>query len=450
LKTTEELHASIVSEDGDYPPARQAWATVAILMAITITALLDRFLPAVLMEPIKHDLHLTDTSVSLIQGYAFAIFYCVAGLPLARLVDCGNRRNLIIAAVIVWSAMTFGCALAQSYVELFVARAGVGISEAVLAPCAYSIIADCFPRRLRGRANGCYYAALSIGSSASFMLGGLVFDRISHAGGLTFPVLGLLAPWRATFALAAIPGLVVALLTFFFREPARRERSLAADGGKIMPFLRANGRTLVPLYAGFGIMSFVTLIPPSWATTFYHRIHDVSLLNSGFAVGMIVLISGTVGPVLGGIIGDYWAKDDPSARFKLPLIGLIIGIPLLAVWPLLPMVELSYFVLGCGVTIMSMGLSSAPAIIQEISPNGLRARAIAINQIVQFITTGFSPTAVALITDLVFGDPLHLNWSLTLTILIGGVIALLVCLAALRPYRNLVTAVLAKGAVTHP
>src|ERR1700730_2800760 len=303
-----------------FPPRRKAWATVAVLMAITVTALLDRFLPAVLMEPIKREMHLSDTSVSLIQGYAFALFYCLAGIPLARMIDRGNRRNLIIIAVLIWSGMTLGCSLARTYVELFVARAGVDIAEAVLAPCAYSLIADSFPRHLRGRAIGLYYGSQSIGASASFVLGGLLFQRLSRFGDLHFPLVGSLSPWRATFAIAAIPGLLAALLAFGFKEPVRQERSTAARSEGLLTFLQGNIRCLLPLYAMFGIIAFLTLIGPSWATAFYNRIYGVPLANSGVTVGLILLFSGIAGPLAGGIIGDRWARATVGGRFRLPIL----------------------------------------------------------------------------------------------------------------------------------
>lgn len=417
-----------------FPPRRRAWTIVAVLAVINVTALLDRFLPAVLMDPIKHDLRLSDTSVSLIQGYAFAIFYCLAGLPLARLIDRGNRRNLIVAAVLAWSVMTIGCGLASTYLLLFISRAGVGIAEAVLAPCAYSIIADCFPRRLRGRAIGIVYGSQSIGSSASFVLGGLLFGRLSHAGGLHLAALGTLSPWRATFIIAALPGLVAAVAAFTFREPQRREIDGTGQTESLLPFLKENMSCLLPLYTTFGLLGFVTLIGPSWATAFYTRIHGLPLARAGFVVGLTLLVAGMLGPILSGIIGDYLAAVRPGSRFRLPLFSLLIGIPTFALWPLLPSGLLSYGMLGFSVTVLSLGLSSAPAILQEISPNSLRARVLAVNQTVQIITSGFSPTAVALVTDKGFGSPMALPYSIVLCAIVGGVLALLACLATSRPY----------------
>jgi len=211
-----------------------------------------------------------------------------------------------------------------------------------------------------------------------------------------------------------------------------------------MPFLRANSRCLVPLYATFGLICFVTMIGPTWATAFYVRIFHLHLLQGGLIIGVTLAVAGIAGPILSGLFGDYWAARTPGSRFRLPLLSLIFGIPCFAIWPLLPLGGLSYLALGLAITITSMGLSSAPAILQEISPNSIRARALAVNQTVQFITSGFSPTAVALMTDHAFHDPMALPSAIIICSVIGGILALITCIATLKPYARVYAEVTAR------
>jgi MFS family permease len=157
-----------------YPPRGYAWYVLFVLLIIGITSYLDRNIVAVLMEPIKQDLQLTDTEVSLLQGMAFAVFYVAFGLPFGALVDRKNRRVLLAFGIALWSTMTAAGGLAESYWQLFAARAGVGIGEACLAPAAFSLIADYFPPSQRGRAMSVYNMSNYLGGGASMLLGGLV------------------------------------------------------------------------------------------------------------------------------------------------------------------------------------------------------------------------------------------------------------------------------------
>src|ERR1700749_1649070 len=150
-----------------YPNVAYAWYVVALLFAATLVSQLDRQFPALLVRPLKHEFALSDTAFSLLQGYGFAIFYTLAGLPLGRLVDRGNRRNLICVGLLFWSTATGLFAFAHSYTQLLLARVGVGIGEAVLAPAAYSMIADYIEPSRRGRALAVYYVSIAIGSGAS-------------------------------------------------------------------------------------------------------------------------------------------------------------------------------------------------------------------------------------------------------------------------------------------
>ncbi|MBT6960110.1 MAG: MFS transporter, partial [Rhodospirillaceae bacterium] len=139
-------------ESRPYPPTAYAWYVVVILTLAYVVSFIDRQIMALMVEPIRRDLDISDTQISLLLGLAFAIFYTVLGIPLGRLADTYNRRKIIIVGVVVWCAMTAACGLARNYVQLFAARIGVGVGEAALSPSALSMISDYFPKETRARA----------------------------------------------------------------------------------------------------------------------------------------------------------------------------------------------------------------------------------------------------------------------------------------------------------
>ncbi len=153
------------------PPSFHAKYLLGVLLAAMVISLLDRQILSLLVEPIRHDLGLSDTQISLLQGLAFAALYAVMGIPFGILADRVNRRNLIACGVLVWSVSTILCGLSRNFPELFLARVGVGVGEACLSPAAYSLISDSFARERRGRALGLLSAAGNFGLVASLFLG---------------------------------------------------------------------------------------------------------------------------------------------------------------------------------------------------------------------------------------------------------------------------------------
>ena len=176
-----------------------AWYVVFALTAIYMLSFVDRQILGLLVAPMKRDLGLSDTKVGLLQGLAFGVFYTLVGLPLGRLADTRNRRNLIAAGVVAWSFFTSSCSVARSFFTLFLARMGVGVGEATLSPSAYSLISDYFPKDRLGTAISVYYMGVFFGSSLSLLVTGAVLDALAHTPFLTLPLLGTIPAWRVVF-----------------------------------------------------------------------------------------------------------------------------------------------------------------------------------------------------------------------------------------------------------
>ncbi|MGH7462539.1 MAG: MFS transporter, partial [Longimicrobiales bacterium] len=181
-----------------------------LCMVAYVFSFIDRQITALLIEPIRADLRISDTQFSLIHGLAFAFFYALMGMPIARLADTRSRPVIISAGIFVWSIATATCGLTRNFWQLFAARMAVGCGEAALSPTAYSIIADSFPKSRLGLALGVYSMGSFIGAGLAFLIGGTVIELVTRIGALELPVLGTVKPWQMTFFIVGMPGVLIA------------------------------------------------------------------------------------------------------------------------------------------------------------------------------------------------------------------------------------------------
>jgi MFS family permease len=205
-----------------WPSARQAWYAVGIFATALMVNFLDRGILTLLVQPIKHDLGLTDTQMSLLMGFAFICFYVFLGLPIARLVDSRSRRLIIGIGIATWSAMTALCGFAQNFWQLFLFRVGVGVGEACNGPATYSMMADLFPREKLARAIAVLNFGFVGGTGTALIIGGTVIHLIANTPEVTLPLVGTMRSWQVTFFIVGLPGLLVAALMATVPEPARR------------------------------------------------------------------------------------------------------------------------------------------------------------------------------------------------------------------------------------
>ncbi len=185
----------------------QSWYALGLLFIVYVFNFIDRSILAILNQPIKDDLGVSDTEMGLLGGIAFAIFYTLLGIPIARLADRGVRRNVLAVCLALWSAMTAVCGFAVSFVQLLLARIGVAVGEAGGSPPAHSMIADLFPPRTRATALSIYALGIPVG----VMIGNLAGGWINQA-----------FDWRTAFMMVGLPGVALALLVrLTLREPVR-------------------------------------------------------------------------------------------------------------------------------------------------------------------------------------------------------------------------------------
>ncbi|MDF3931612.1 spinster family MFS transporter [Pseudomonas citronellolis] len=428
------------NNNNGYPSSTVAWSTVAILMIAYVLSFIDRQILNLLVGPIRRDLAISDTQMSLLMGLSFALFYTLCGIPLGRMADSRSRRGLITVGVLIWSAMTAACGLARQYWQFLLFRVGVGVGEAALSPAAYSLIADSFPAQRRATAISVYSMGIYLGSGLAFLLGGLVIKFASAQGDVLLPVLGEVRPWQLIFLILGAAGVLFTLLMLAVKEPQRHGVGAGVEVPmrEVGAYLRANRKTVICHNFGFACISFASYGAGAWVPTFFVRTYGWDAGHVGVVYGSIVAVFGCLGIVFGGRLADHWAKRGKTdANMRVGLLAACLALPLALLYPLLDNANLVAALMAPMVFCLSMPFGVAPAAIQEIMPNSMRGQASAIYLfVVTLFGLGVGPTAVALVTDFVFHDDLALRYSLLIVTglaLLGGVVLLGM---GLKPYRQ--------------
>ena len=431
------------NNNNGYPSSARAWVTVAILMVAYVLSFVDRQILNLLVEPIRRDLMISDTQMSLLMGLSFALFYTVCGIPLGRVADTRSRRGLIAVGILFWSAATAACGMAKMYWQFLLCRIGVGVGEAALSPAAYSLIADSFPAERRATAISVYSMGVYLGSGLAFLVGGLVIQFASAQGDVTLPVLGEVRPWQLIFLILGVAGVLFTLLMLAVKEPARRGAGagVAVPLSEVGRYIRANRRTVLLHNFGFAGLAFAGYGSAAWVPTFYIRTYGWDAGQVGIVYGCIVAVFGCLGIVFGGRLADWMAKRGRSdANMRVGLYAALAALTLVLLFPLMDSALWASVLLAPTVFCLSMPFGVAPAAIQEIMPNSMRGQASAIYLfVITLIGLGIGPTAVALVTDFVFADDNALRYSLLIVTTLAVLMSIILLAKSLKPYRESVT-----------
>ncbi|MBX3504616.1 MAG: MFS transporter [Parvibaculum sp.] len=447
----EELHHPHKDKAGKpYPKAIYAWYVVGVLVLAYTFSFIDRQILSLLVGPIKRDLGISDTEMSLLQGFAFAVFYCIAGLPIGRLVDRHHRVNIIALGVFVWSVMTALCGTARSFWQLFIFRAGVGVGEAALSPAAYSIIADYFPPKRLGFALGVYGMGVYIGAGLALIIGAAVIALVSEGGSLDLPLVGTVYAWQITFFIVGLPGILVALWVWTLREPDRRGhvRTAVGDDGvarrvevpvkEVFEYMGRNWRTMVPLNLCYALSAMMAYGVAAWIPTLFVRTHGWSYPEAGFWYGLVIVVFGTTGVIAGGWAGDFLTgKGIRNGRMRVCALTGLATFPFTIAYPLVDDPWMALLLLCPSTFFATFTTGAGPSALQELMPNQMRGFASAILIfVVTIIGLGLGPTSIALATDFIYADEAMLRYSLVLVPGIVLTLAVAIGLLGLRSYNH--------------
>jgi predicted MFS family arabinose efflux permease len=375
-----------------YAKVSTKYYAVGLLTVVYTFNFIDRQLLAILQESIKEELLLSDSQLGLLTGFAFALFYVTAGIPIARWADRGNRRNIVSYAVGIWSFMTAISGLAANYGQLVIARVGVGIGEAGGSPPAHSIISDIFPPEKRASALALYSTGVNIGIMFGFLFGGWLNEIFG---------------WRTAFMVVGIPGILIALLVrFTLQEPIRglsENRDLSEEThSSFVDVLRLlwSRRTFRHLAFAGALNAFAGYSTASWTASFMIRSHGMTTGELGTWLAGIMGLGGAIGVLLGGIFAEKLAVKDVRWYLWLPTLTGIVTVPFMyAVY----VADSAYAALTLSIIpglLFNVYLGNALAMTHGMV--GLRMRALAsaiLFFVLNIIGLGMGPWSVGFLSD---------------------------------------------------
>ncbi len=436
------------SGEPSWPSPGHAWYVVGVLTFAYLVSYADRQILTLLIQPIRHDLGISDTQVSLLSGFAFVILYTFVGIPIGWLADNRSRRVIIAVGATAWSLMTALCGLARTFGQLFLARVGVGIGEATLTPSAFSMIADYFPPHRLGRAMGVYMSGAAVGAGLALVAGGAVIMLVEKLPQIVLPVIGEIRPWQLAFIFVAIPGLLVAILMMTGKEPFRQGRMKVAGElrggvesismGAGLTYIVTHWRTYAPLFGGFAMLSLMKNGLLTWTPTMYIRSYGWSASAIGFTFGIFLLAFAPLGGIGGGWIADRLRQRNyVDAPVRVLIVTIFLLTPVAALMPLMPTAASSLVLLAILPLLLFVIGALVPTAFQLVTPNQLRGQVTAYSLfIVTLLGEGLGPLVVALITDYGFGDDLALRYSISIVAVIFAPLSGLIFWSGLKSYRS--------------
>lgn len=389
-------NVAVPAQEQEHPllrPGYRRWL-VFVLLLVAIFNFADRAILAVLAQPIKEDLGLTDTDLGILQGLGFAILYSVLGIPLGLMAERVNRTRLLACCVAAWSIMTAVCGLATGFVTLLLGRIGVGVGEAAAQPVTNSLISDHF----RPNRRGSMFAIILLGSPLGFLLG-------QSVGGIVASEWG----WRTAFYAMGVPGVIVAMMVLFtLREPPRGLAEASAsrpDVGnapslmEVVRYLWAK-RTFRHLLAGFVIASFTMNAIANFVLPFYLRGFAMPLATLGVLFGVVSFFSNGLGMLLGGFGFDRLASRDPRWILWGPTLALLICIPIYFGAFVSEAIYVSLAFVFFGNLTLASFMAPTMATMQNLARPRMRATTTAISALaVGIVGAGLGPTVVGILSD---------------------------------------------------
>ena len=423
-------------------------------MIFYIFSFIDRQIIALLVEPIKRDLHVSDTQLGLLQGISFAILYCTLGVPIGWLADRKNRKSIIAAGVIIWSLMATFCGLARNFTQLFLARIGVGVGEAALSPAAYSMITDAFPREKLGRAFSVYNMGISLGSGVALLVGGLVVGAVSGEG-RTFdlPLVGEVRAWQFVFIVTGAPGLLLPLLLLSVKEPRRRglmkiEATATTAASTDIPlrqvllFMIRNGHFYSLHFVALALMAMLGYAVGAWLPTSMSRTYGVSPAEVGKVLGLSTIFVNTFGIFIAGRICDrLTAKGYTDAPIRV-VFGVAILVAISSSLPsFMPNVTWGYVAMVCAGLPFHSYVAMGPMAVNAVTPNQMRAQVSSVYLFVNaLLGMGVGPALVPFISDYLLEDPMQIRYALSIVVFGAGTLAAILLWFERPVYRQKVVA----------
>ncbi|MBD2702429.1 MFS transporter [Spirosoma sp. BT702] len=385
-----------------------------MLTLVYVFNFVDRQLLVILQESIKKELQLSDTQLGLLSGFTFALFYVTLGIPIARLADKTNRRNIVAASLGLWSIMTACSGLVRNFFQLLLARIGVGVGEAGGSPPAHAMLSDYFPPEKRATALSIYSTGIYFGILVGYLMGGYLNQ---HLG------------WRTAFFVVGIPGVIFSLLFYaLVKEPRRgatdANPALITESPSLREVLKRlyATKTFVYLALATGLHVFCLYGVNNWAPSFLARLHGMKNAEIGALLGPLFGIGGAIGSYAGGLLTDHFGKIDKRQYLRIPAYAIIVSIPFATGALFLQNTTYSLICLGLTAALQSLYLGPSIAVSHSLVPSSMRSLTSAILFFVlNLVGLGFGPLTVGIISDWLapsLGNE-SLRWAMSIVIVIS-------------------------------
>ncbi|MBW1885133.1 MAG: MFS transporter [Deltaproteobacteria bacterium] len=389
-----ESHAQENEPEGEVSPGYANYV-LGVLFTVYVFNFMDRQVLSIVLEDVKRDIQLSDTYMGFLGGFAFSLMYTFAGIPIARYADRASRRNVVTVGLLVWTGFTAMTAFVGSFAQLFAARIGVGIGEAAGSPPSHSMISDYFPAHRRATALSVYGMGVYIGIAAAMIFGGYIASNFG---------------WRSVYLTVGLAGIPLALLVrFSVRELPRgysdRTAGVAAVVAEQPPFVATIKsivaiRSLMLIIAGTAAQSLAGYGLMLWGAPFMMRVHGMSQVDVGLALGLIFGIAGCGGVLCGGWLADHFGRHDERWYMRLPAIQVVIGIPFLLGFLLAGNATLALACFAPFYFVANMYIGPMFAMTQGLVPPSMRATASAINLfVVNLVGLGLGPFLMGYLND---------------------------------------------------
>lgn len=427
-----------VERDG-YPSSARAYYVLAVFVLALILSYADRVVLAMLVDPIRASLGISDFQISLLYGFAFGVCFTVVGVPMGWLADRYNRCTLIAGSVLIFSFATAATAITRTFGQMFFARVGLGASEAALNPAVYSLLADYFPPASRPRVYSIYLSSSYVGAGLATFGAGVLVGIIPT---IELPVLGILEPWQIIFGGLGLLGIPLFLLVLTVRELPRKEVSSALTPSDQVSFKdtvrhvwHRRAAYITPTL-GYAVFAVVVFAYNAWLPALLMRSYAWSPVDIGKYLGIITVVGGVGGALTGSVIADRFRRNGHAdANLRVGFWAAVVIAPFAALAPLMPSGGACMLLYAGVMYVGSLPYGVAIAAMMDITPNRMRGQVSALFFLgVNLIGLAGGPSLVGASTDFIFDGDIARS--------IGGVSAVMAPLAAvliwlgLRPYRE--------------
>ena len=401
--TTNTLAADAPDEERA-PPS--AWFALWVFVVVGVFGFVDRQVLSLLAEPMSQALGLSDTQLGLLQGLGFAIFSTILAYPLGALADHYDRRLILSACVILWSAATAACGLGQNFFELLLATIGIAVGETALVPLQYSILPDLFPFRQRVMANNIVYLASFLGIAAGLVFGGAAIAALEDLHAALPPALRAWDSWRLVFFAVALPGPLFVVLIWLLKLPRKTRPGGATSGDGFILYLRDHAKTVVLIFGSMSLYVFAYGAVMGWLPIMMIRQFGLSPGDSGMVLGCLMAAETVIGLTIAALaMPVVTPRRGRLATLHISRIAMLVAFvptPFLLLANSAPQVYALVLISGTGGVVAGC---LSPNLFQDISPPHLRARVAAFSGIIIGLLGGAGGILVGFVSDLLSGNP---------------------------------------------